>query len=105
MNWLGKPLINLEVMLGYIRGTTTQSGLTVQAFMMDEEFTGGQRVSTTEMDTVAIHSHDTCPNWNYTIQPRSTPGSQSMNVFMILSGRGLRLTGVCRPMHENAHGC
>lgn len=74
MNWLGKPLINLEVMLGYIRGTTTQSGLTVQAFMMDEEFTGGQRVSTTEMDTVAIHSHDTCPNWNYTIQPRSTPG-------------------------------
>ena len=75
MNWLGKPLVSLEVMLGYIRGTTTQSGLSVQAFMMDEEFAGGQRVATPEMDTVAIHSHDTCPNWNYTIRPRSTPGA------------------------------
>jgi WD40 repeat protein len=30
-NWAGKPLRTLELMLGYIRGTTTTTGLTVEA--------------------------------------------------------------------------
>jgi hypothetical protein len=30
-NWVGKPLRTLEIMLRYIRGTTTTTGLTVRA--------------------------------------------------------------------------
>jgi hypothetical protein len=31
VNWAGKPLRTLGIMLGYIRGTTTRTGLTVEA--------------------------------------------------------------------------
>jgi hypothetical protein len=70
MNWLGKPLVSLDVVLGYTRGTTTRTGLTVQAFNMDETFPLGQRVSKSALDQLSLLPHQTCPDWNYTIRPR-----------------------------------
>jgi hypothetical protein len=70
MNWAGKPLTSLARMLGYIRGTTTETGLTVEAFHAQGDFPQGEKVSKKEMGQVAVRSHDTCPAWNYTIAPR-----------------------------------
>jgi hypothetical protein len=70
MNWAGKPLSSLDLMLGYIRGTTTETGLTVDAFLMEGDFPKGQQVSKKEMERVALQPHQTCPDWNYTITPR-----------------------------------
>jgi hypothetical protein len=70
MNWAGKPLSTLELMVGYIRGTTTEKGLSVDAFLMEEVFTHGQQVSKGEMDQLALQPHKTHPDWNYTITPR-----------------------------------
>ncbi len=69
INWSGKPLRTLEVMLGYIRGTTTTTGLVVKAFLLDGFYEKGQRVSAKEISQLSIYSHETCPDWNYTIYP------------------------------------
>jgi hypothetical protein len=70
MNWAGKPLTNLALMLGYIRGTTTKAGLTVEAFLAKGDFSHAEHVSKKEMGQVALRPHDTCSEWNYTIEPR-----------------------------------
>jgi hypothetical protein len=70
MNWAGNPLSSLELMLAYIRGTTTNTGLTVEAFLKEGAFPQGQKVSKTEMERLALKPHSTCPNWNYTMTPR-----------------------------------
>jgi DDE family transposase len=38
INWAGKPLRTLETMLGYIRGTSTATGLTVKAFLQEGSY-------------------------------------------------------------------
>lgn len=80
MNWSGKPLVSLELMLGYIRGTTTQTGLTVQAFHMDETFALGERVSKNALGQLALQPHQKCPDWNYTISPRLGQGGCTTSV-------------------------
>src|SRR5712692_7711508 len=42
-NWEGKPLRTLGIMLGYIRGTTTATGLKVKAFLDEETYKRGQK--------------------------------------------------------------
>jgi hypothetical protein len=70
INWAGKPLTSLPLMLGYIRGTTTETGLSVEAFLEDGDFPQREKVSKREMGQIALRCHDTFPNWNYTIAPR-----------------------------------
>jgi hypothetical protein len=69
-NWEGKPLRTLEVMLGYIRGTTTTTGLTVRATRDGGTYRKGQRVTKEQMDGLNLKAHAVCPDWNYTIGPR-----------------------------------
>jgi len=70
-NWAGKPLRTFEAMLAYIRGTTTETGLKVKAFLLDREYEKGVKVSDQEMEALDMDRHTICPNWNYTIKPRS----------------------------------
>ena len=70
LNWAGKPLRSLEIMLNYICGTTTQTGLTVQAAMLDGTFEKGQKVSDDQMQQLNIEHQGVCRQWNYTIHPR-----------------------------------
>ena len=44
LNWEGKPLRTLETMLAYIRRTTTQTGLQVSAFQVDQVYERGIKV-------------------------------------------------------------
>ncbi len=70
INWAGKPLKTLGVMLGYIRGTTTSTGLKVKAYLDENTYRKGQKVSREEMERLNVKQHGTCPEWNYTIRPR-----------------------------------
>jgi transposase len=71
INWEGKPLRSLELMLGYIRGTTTSTGLTVQAFLDEGVYRKGIKVSRDDMKLLKVKHHEVCPRWNYTISPRN----------------------------------
>jgi transposase len=70
LNWAGKPLSTLELMLGYIRGTTTATGLNVQAFRQEGVYKKGQKVTKESIDCLNLYPHAVCPDWNYTISPR-----------------------------------
>ncbi len=70
INWAGKPLRTLETMLGYIRGTSTATGLKVEAFLQEKIYKDGQSVSKEKMDGLNLRPHSVCPKWNYTISPR-----------------------------------
>lgn len=72
-NWVGQPLCTFETMLSYIRGTTTQTGLAVNAFLVEKEYEKGIKVSDEEMQALNLVRYETCPNWNYTIMPRLNP--------------------------------
>ena len=71
INWAVKPLRTLEAMLAYIRGTTTQTGLKVKAFLLDGHYEKGLKVPDWEMQALNLERHEVCPNWNYTIRPRA----------------------------------
>jgi len=73
LNWAGKPLRTLETMLAYIRGTTTRKGLQVAAFQVDQVYERGIKVEDDVIQGLNLEHHSTCPNWNYTIRPRSVP--------------------------------
>lgn len=70
INWAGKPLRTYETMLSYIRGTTTKTGLTVEAFLLEGDYKKGMKVTNEEMKKLNIVPHAICPIWNYTFKPR-----------------------------------
>lgn len=70
INWAGRPLNSLDVMLGYIRGTTTKTGLTVEAALDECVYRRGHKPTKDEMQQLNLRPHDVCPQWNYTIHPR-----------------------------------
>ncbi len=69
-NWQGKPLKTLDIMLGYIRGTSTATGLKVKAFLDRALYKRGQKVKSEDLERLKIESHTACPKWNYTLHPR-----------------------------------
>jgi len=68
-NWPGVPLETIEVILNYLSSTTTQTGLTVTASLMDSTYERGLKIRKHEMDQLNIKPHDSVPQWNYTIRP------------------------------------
>jgi hypothetical protein len=71
INWAGRPLKTLDLMLGYIRGTTTSTGLKVKAYLDESTYRKRVKVSREEMQGVDLKHHDICSEWNYTIRPRN----------------------------------
>jgi hypothetical protein len=69
-NWEGKPLKTLGVMLGYIRGTTTTTGLTVKAWLDEGIYKKGQKVKNKDIEKLNLEAHTVCSGLNYTIKPR-----------------------------------
>jgi len=61
LNWAGKPLRTLETMLNLLRGTTTTTGLTVRAALLEGTFEKGQTVSEDQMKQLNIeHASTSC---------------------------------------------
>jgi hypothetical protein len=77
LNWAGKPLRSLDIMLNALRGTTTQTGLSVRAAVLDGTFVKGQKVSDDQMQQLNLEHHSVCRQWNYTIRPRLTSLSEA----------------------------
>jgi hypothetical protein len=69
--WAGCPLRSFDLMLQYLRETKTQTGLRVQAHLVTETYVPGERVSDEVMATLHLQAHEVCPQWNYTIHPRT----------------------------------
>lgn len=69
-NWQGKPLKTLQIMLGYIRGTSTATGLKVKAFLDRGVYKRGQKVRSKDLERLKMKPHAICPKWNYTLNPR-----------------------------------
>ena len=73
-NWAGKPLRDWDTLLNYIRGTVTQPGLQVKAFLVERTFEKKQQVSAAERAALRLKRRPICPTWNYMLQPRACSG-------------------------------
>lgn len=69
-NWAGQPLRTFQTMLGFIRNTTTETGLVVKAFLVDRLFKKGQKVSKQQRRDLSLFRRGVCPTWNYILKPR-----------------------------------
>jgi hypothetical protein len=72
-NWEGKPLESYPVLLAYVRGTKTKTGLRVRASLNRKTYLTKVKVSDEQMAGLNLERHEICPRWNYTIRPRSGP--------------------------------
>jgi len=45
--------------------------------LVTEHYATGVKVADEEMDALNLQRHDVCPQWNYTIRPRTNPSSLS----------------------------
>lgn len=71
LNWAGEPLTSYDKALGFIRSTTTDKGLTVDAHLLSKVYHKGLKVTDKQMSSLNLTPHVICPQWNYTIKPRS----------------------------------
>ena len=71
LNWAGKPLRTWETLLAAIRGTTTATGLQVDAVLHAGCYPLGQQVTDAAMQALHLAHHLACPAWNYTLRPRT----------------------------------
>ena len=69
LNWRGKPLISHEVIVNLIAGTTTRTGLRIQAELDTNVYPKGIQVTDKELEKVQIQKADFHGEWNYTILP------------------------------------
>lgn len=69
INWAGIPLRCLNTMLGYTRGTGTETGLRVRAWLNDKIDPTKVKVSDAQMKSLKLQRLSICPNWSYTISP------------------------------------
>jgi hypothetical protein len=70
-NWRGKPLTSHEVMVQLIQGTTTRTGLRVEAALDDGTYPTGIKVTTAELAALNLVRDDFHGEWNYTIRPHA----------------------------------
>lgn len=71
INWAGRPLCDLDSMLAFIRGTTTEGGLKVEACLDQQVYRKGRQVNDRQLEKLSLYAHEVCPTWNYTLMPRT----------------------------------
>ncbi len=73
LNWRGRPLESLQVIIDLIGSTTTSTGLKVYARLDPGDYAKGITVSDAELAAVNIVRDSFHPDWNYTINPAKPP--------------------------------
>lgn len=68
-NWAAKPLVSIDFMLQAIRGTSTQMGLQVFAYCLNQTFETGFSPSKQQKASINLKRSSICPKWNYQIMP------------------------------------
>jgi len=71
MNWRGKPLTSLEVIINLIGGTKTRTGLKVKAVADQKIYQKGLKISKEEFEKIIIERNEFHGEWNYIIHPKS----------------------------------
>jgi hypothetical protein len=67
----GKAPADLGSYAGYIRGTSTVTGLSVKAFLDEGFYARGRKVTAEDFEGLKLKAHTVCPKWNYTLHPRN----------------------------------
>lgn len=70
LNWAGQPLRSLQTILNFIQDTTTSTGLSVKAFLVDRLFEKSRKVSEAARQAICLERRSVCPIWNYIIRPQ-----------------------------------
>jgi transposase len=68
MNWRGKPLTSLAVIIGLINSTKTKTGLTVTAVLDNKIYKTGIKIDDQDFEKINIETNDFCGQWNYIIK-------------------------------------
>lgn len=69
INWRGKPLTSLEIIIELLNHTNTKEGLTVKAMVDKNIYPIGVKVTDEEMNNLNISRGEFHGEWNYTIAP------------------------------------
>ena len=69
INWRGKPLTSLAVIIGLINGTTTAKGLTVTAKLDENQYKTGVKIDDEEFEKINLKKYKFHGEWNYIIRP------------------------------------
>jgi len=72
LNWRGRPLESLQVIIDLIGSTTTSTGLKIYARLDPGEYVKGIKVSDAKLAAVNIVRDAFHPDWNYVINPTPT---------------------------------
>ena len=70
MNWRGKPLVSLEVIVNLIANTTTKTGLKINAAINSKEYKLGEKIHDEDLAKLNILHHEFHPEWNYVVMHR-----------------------------------
>ncbi|MGH8302558.1 MAG: ISAzo13 family transposase [Steroidobacteraceae bacterium] len=73
LNWRGKPLESLQVIIDLISSTTTSTGLEVHARLDPGQYENAIKVTDEQLAVVNIKRDPFHPDWNYTIHPTLGP--------------------------------
>jgi transposase len=68
-NWQGVPLQTYDIILGFIEGTTTKTGLRVTAALDTGRYELHKKPTKKQMSSINIKPHRFHPEWNYSIYP------------------------------------
>jgi len=69
LNWRGKPLESLEIIINLIAATKTKTGLNIYARVDDGNYERGIEITDEQLNTVNITRHEFHGDWNYTVVP------------------------------------
>ena len=69
MNWRAKPLINLEVIVSLIAGTTTTKGLIIKSKIDHTVYEKGIKISDEQLGKINMKQNEFHGEWNYSINP------------------------------------
>lgn len=78
-NWAGEPLVRYEVVLKFIRTTTTEAGLRCMAYLDRKGYQTRVKVTPELKATIRLVKHRVLPKWNYTIRPHTSLGGKTDN--------------------------
>ena len=70
LNWRGKPLTSLEVIVNLIAATKTKAGLTVRSELDTDTYPKGRKVSDEQIAELNLLRDEFHEDWNYEIRPR-----------------------------------
>lgn len=70
INWRGKPLTSYRTIVELVAGTTTETGLRVQAEWDHGYYPTGVEVTNEQLAAVPLAGHEWHPEWNYDLSPK-----------------------------------